>query len=220
MTIGEAIDLVHIAVTGGHLTQDSNVMRADICAYLPSAINYFNVMAMRERRNELRGEESGTWSDGSFYGVYTLTPALDMTTDQWYVDLPGAIMSLPKGRGIDGIWPIKNPRSPFIYIPSPQALAGAWGIMGDNVFYYLQKNGDATRVYFINPTAFTCDLTARALLEGASCMNDGDPLPCPPEAQMLIIDKCVQHFMQQRGFPADTAKDDRDINQNQMTTSA
>lgn len=219
MTVGKAIDLVHIAVTGGHLTQDSNVMRADICAYLPAALNYYNVAAMRERRAELRGEDGGTWSDGSFYGVYTLTPALDSTTSQWYVDLPGAIISLPRNRGIEGIWPIKNPTAPFIPAPSPQALAGAWGILGDNVFYYLQQNAGATRVFFINANAFTCDLTVRALLN-SGCLNDDDLLPCPPEVAIMVVDKCAEYFRQQRGTPADNAKDDRDINQNQMTASA
>jgi hypothetical protein len=217
MTIGQAIDLVHIAVTGGHLTQDSNVMRADICAYLPSALNYFNVVAMRERRKELRGEDAGgSWSDGSFYGVYTLTPALDSTTNQWYIDLPGVIISLPRNRGIDGIWPVKNQTAPFIPAPSPQALAGAWGILGDNVFYYLQREGEATRVYFINANSFTCDVTVRALLT-PDCMNEDDLMPCPPEVEMMVIDKCVQHFIQQRTIPADNGKDDRDINQGQPT---
>jgi len=216
MTVGQAIDLVHLAVTGGHLTQDSNVQRADICAYLPSAISYFTTLAIRERRAEMRQNElpGGPWSDGSFYADYTVTPVKDTTTSLYYADLSGSVMSLPSLRAIESVYYAKNPTSPFIQLASPQALAGAWGIMGDNVFFYTGQGTDgATRLWLLNYSAVgSCDVVVRALLT-ADCLSDDAPMPCPAEVEMMVIDKCVQHFGGQRGMPADNAKDDRDLNQ-------
>lgn len=213
MTIGEAVDLILIHVDGGHLTQDSNVLRADIRAYLPAAINYFTVAEMRMRRAEARGDSfiPSNWSDGSFFGIYTLTPV--NSEYGWYVDLPGHIVSLFNARGLESVYPIKAPLMPFIRMSNPSELAGAEQIMGPNVFYYPETAGEVTRLRLLNFSGSACDVIVRAMLD-ISALSDDSPLPVPAGVDMAVVDKCVQHFAAQRMSPADIALDGNDLNQN------
>lgn len=219
MTVGEAIDLILLNVTGGHMTQDANVLRADIRAYLPSAISYFTVMEMRLRRAEGISENGSpsVWSDGSFFGTYTLTPTA--SGSRWYVDLPGHVLSLFNARGVESVTPAASPTRPYVRISNPQQLAGIDDMLGSQVYYYPETSGEATRLWLINYASPVCDLTVRALLN-VDNLADTAPLPVPAGVDMQVINKCVGYFNQQRMTPADTALDANDLNQNHVNGQA
>lgn len=216
MTVGEAIDLILLAVTGGRLTQESSVQRAEIRALLPAAIDRFLTAEMRLRRQEARQDVmdgfASTWDDGTFFVGYDLTPALDSTRKSWYVTLPGKLVQIPGQRGISTVHPVKYPTQPFAAAKIPAALAGAEGILGSQVFYWPEVSGDETKVWLYNYTGFDCDITVWALLNSVD-LGDDAQMPIPNDIIPDALEWLRNWFMAQRGTVADNDKDDSDINE-------
>lgn len=216
MTIGEAIDLILLRANGGRLTQESAVQRADIRAYLPTALSYFLVAEMRQRRREAH-EEAGfggseSWFDGTFPGVYTLTPAQDADSKIWYIDLAGAAVSLPSGRGVQLVYPSEHPEKPFVRLANPSQIAGAEYILGDQVFFWAQNTSNrVSRIRLFNYIGPACPVEVWAILN-TDCLADTAQMPAPTNITMLVIDKCVDHFTGTRQTPSDNAMDGKDVN--------
>lgn len=220
MTVGEAVDLVLLAVNGGRLTQESSVQRAEIRALLPVAIDRFLTIEMRLRQSDARQDGadgfSSIWDDGSFFGIYTLTPVKDTTRNMFYVTLPGVLVHMPKQRAISTVHPVKYPTQPFVKASHPSTLAGAEGILGGQTFYWPETAADATKVWLYNYTGFDCDVEVWALLSTVS-LDDTDQLPVPGNIIPDALEWLRNWFMQQRGTVADNDKDDSDINEDQKT---
>ena len=217
MTVGEAIDMVLLRVNGGRLTQESSVQRAEIRTLLPVVMDRFLTIEKRMRKQESRQEGAPEpWDDGSFFGIYNLTPQKDSVTGLWHVDLPGSLSQIGSG-AISTVYPEKFPLLPFVPAKHPSLLAGANGIFGDQVFYYPEANGDSTRISLVNYSGFGCDITVWALLSTVD-LADTDQLPVPRSIQPDALEYMCQWFERQRGVIADNDKDDSDINEDQQRT--
>jgi len=216
MKVGEAIDLILLAVTGGRLTQENSVQRAEIRVLLPAAIDKFLTLEMRLRRQEARQDAmdgfASLWDDGTFFGIYTLTPAQDTTKGMWCVTLPGKLAQIPGQRSLGLVVPVKYPTKPFVQAKHPAALAGAEGILGSQVFCWPETIGDASKIWLYNYSGFDCDLEVWALLNSVDLGDDAE-LPVPGNIVPDALDWLKKWFMEQRGTVADNDKDDSDINE-------
>lgn len=214
MTVGEAIDLILINITGGHLTQDSNVHRAEIRAYIPVVIEY---LIGEKRRADIReARMSGRPIpplSSDFFGVYDIPVKKDGTG--YYADLPGRVVTTPYLASVQSVSIKGSDYSvpPLIRLSSPEEAYGL-PFVGATSFYYIEATTDgASRVRLINFSASNCNLIVRAMLSSEIVANDDQPLPVPGELRMLVIDKCVEFFRAQIGTPADQTKDDQGQNQ-------
>lgn len=215
MTLLEIAENVLIQVSGGHLTHDLNVHRADILSYLRSAIPKYNIIGLRERRSEARQDLAfglaSDWSTGSFWAVLTPEVKFDEITNRRYVDLPGFVQSLPNDRGIQAIYPKANPIAQFVRATSPAALIGTERIWGNMVFFYTIPVDGVTRIMLFNLTE-DCPVEVIALMD-PEAIGDEDQAPIIPEMIEPLIDHTIEHFLQTRGTPADKAIDAADNNQ-------
>jgi hypothetical protein len=214
MTVGEAIDLVLLNVTGGHLTQDSNVQRAEIRAYIPVVIEY---LIGEKRRADLREARMNAKPapplSSDFFGVYDIPVSSDASG--YFADLPGKVVTVPYLSSVQSV-SIKGADysvPPLIRLTSPQEVYGLPSV-GSTSFYFVEPTeGGSSRIRLINFSASGCNLIVRAMLSSDSITDDNQPLPVPGELRMLVVDKCVEFFRAQMGMPADQAKDDQGINQ-------
>lgn len=202
MTKGHIIDLVHINVSGGNITDESAIWRVDIEALLPAAVN----MALEKQRNiqlQLEGDRSMPTAMFSYYQENVRLDDLSRA----YVNVPVKFVKLPNDEGIRGI------RNPY-------GISGR--LMGENFArqykYYGCFSGDmfwykieGDKIYLKNLDPAIESLELFGIVE-ASELSDSDELPIPAGREVDVMGYMEKWFLEQRKIPADRKNDNRDLN--------
>ena len=130
MTKGQIIEQVYLLVSGGRLSPDTHVHRADIENLLPAAINYaITTYNRQERRDNM--EDIGILGVNSamsqaFTITKTYTPTLDTERDKYKITLDVKVQNLPKNKGIDDVFPVQG--KSYIRASSQREVQGLCGL--------------------------------------------------------------------------------------------
>lgn len=219
MKKGEAIDTILIQVNGGTLSQDSNVMRADIAAYLPAAIAAAAKMDAIQKRQEARADATVTglysyFPSTEFYSEVVRTPVLDSVTGKYYIEMPD-LLDLPNGWNTMGARPVGSFSVDYIRLSNPSSLIGV-DYMSQS-FFWIIKNGKQLRMYFSTLPFPIQDVAVQAALSPMA-QEDDDELNISPGMEDFVIQSAVNFFRGQRTIPADPILDDKDVNDMGMRT--
>lgn len=213
MTNAEIIDTVLLSVGGGKLSADMNVMREDVLAMIaPTAIYLMTGNAWNRKaasRQDLSAVGLSQPLDMSMGRNLMLTPVNDAARSLYYVDIPGVIVPLP---GSDGVFFV-SPKSglPYIKASSMGEVRGLCDIAETGTFWWLEKNGTSGRVYFLGLADASCQVSVFAATIDTTDENSEPGVP--KDLEVPLIEKLIEHFMRQRGNPADLILDGKDLNE-------
>lgn len=202
MTKGQIIEQVYLWVSGGRLSPDTHVHRADIENLLPAAINYaITTYNRQERRDNM--EEIGIMGINSsmnqaFTITKTYTPVLDTDRDKYKITLDVKVQNLPKNKGIDDVFPLQG-RS-YIRASSQREVEGLKGL------FWWPEFPD---IYLSDIGYPVCSFKVR-LVQSVSELGEDDEVPVPGDMEFQLIELLGQFFLKQRGEDKKVnANDDR-----------
>lgn len=195
MLKGHVIELVFTTVNGGRPSTDLSVMREDIAALLPAAVNYAitgDYWANIQRDNDRE-------IPNSFVAELISGP---VQTDQFgreYIDFDKKIINIPGNGGVRYV----QDQCGNIY--SPRAVGVSKKNYWDNALEYMQefqlKPNDKKMFLFNRP-----DLSEPFLVgyvADVSSLEDDDELPIPAGMEPQVIDLLTGFFTNQRMQPKD-----------------
>jgi hypothetical protein len=214
-TAKEIVEQVYIRVSGGALSADVNVVRADIFAMLPAAIGHIALISHREdRREQLQDIQvygGGALSEVNAPILSTIQLPVEEDTDRdlHYMTVPGTIVGLPGDRGMNSVFPSQGDAS-YIRLRDPRE---AHGLSCDGVVFFWQENvaGD-TRIYLKGLGSPVCDHYAK-LVYLPSDLSESDMVPLSGTVELRVIEYLVDFFTKQRMTPDDSRHDDNEDEQ-------
>lgn len=222
MTKQTMAETILLRVNGGSLSHDSNVLLADILAYLPVAYADVVRKVLFENRAMQRADAGvSVYSadvNQSLYHTMTVTPALHSTRGIYYADLPHVLLDLPGAWAMGYAQPIAAHDSPYAKIANPSMIAGdpLLGKITPYVWWETMTNdaGDqVSRIYFSTMLMPICDVLVAAIV-GIENFGETDHIPGGKTVDAQIIDRCVQHFLGQRSVPTPGINNEADSNDN------
>lgn len=201
MVQGVAIDLVLLRVNGGILTDDKNVQRDDIRAYIPIACNLATSKAYYINKRE----EGDRDFPSSFYGTYNLT--ITQSNGVATVTFPKTIVPLPSNQGIRYfIDNCGNTYTPLSDIEIP--MINYYKTQFPLIRFY-RRTGMVAQLWNVSPLA--TNVNAVVMIDPENFV-DTDELPIQAGMEQDFLDSIVQHFSGQRQQPADADDDAKDVN--------
>lgn len=200
MTKGELVESILIKVNGGRLTADTKVRKEDIAILLASAINYATVQQYGINK-QVTGENEFPESFISSYPNVEVQE--DSDRDLRYVDIPVAILALPKNYGFQSASPMKG-NSLFVQTSFNDRQQNQYysNSFADVTLYWLEGN----RVYFQNLPQITDKILLR-LIQSLRDIADDAELPIPGGLEITILDIMDKWFTGQKAMPADYKPD-------------
>ena len=212
MTFNECRDLVMLAVSGGLLSVESAVQRAEVEAYIPVAVQDVVAQDARERAVlNARLKSVGTIVSTPFSHFESISVALTKEGNYWVGEIDGAIIQGDSGLLIGPVTAC-GPSAPINYLPMKSQgeytiLAGL-GIAA-KAFWVVAADGK-TKFYLTHaPTDCKVDISVSLL---PSCGCGDKALPVSGALGKRVVDVCVQHFARQRSAPADARVTGNDLN--------
>ena len=194
MTKANFVELVILRVGGGVLTDEMNLQRVDVEAYVPAAVNY----ALTAGRNTSISQEGNRDLPSMFYGTFT-DLAIDRTGSVAFVTLPKGYVSLYGNEGVRSVFDdCGNYYSPLM--DADRRLIKSYGkkLLGQGFYYPIGKS--KLEVYPTNPLVES--LNGEYIVR-AEDLADDDELPLPADTEAMALDLCVQWFTDTLSRPAD-----------------
>lgn len=195
MTKGEIIESVVLSVSGGRLSADVDVRREDVAVLVAPAISaalqqYLDNSLDRNRKVLSLTGAPGQHLSGGFTVTYTLTPAKDTTRGLYYIEMPGRLILVANGFGVETVQPTQGRKS-YKGVGSQSELSG----LGDTgiVFYWHELISGNSRLYFDTLGQPVCDHIVKAVIDPAGYGIDDD-IPLPSGVDMAAIEMLVNHF--------------------------
>lgn len=201
MKLKEYVELVLLNVNGGVLSPDDSVLRVDIRAYAPVAIN----KGLDNAYNENRAIEGDGSLPSQFYGFFGPI-ALDTTSKPFTFLLEKGTVPLKGGYGLKNV---VDDAGNF-YAPVPDNQLPNLKYMVETVpclNWYRRVGQDKIEVYTDNDLLESISYQAIADI---SKMDDDDELPIQAGQEPLVMEIAINHFRAQRGMPYDNASDNKD----------
>lgn len=208
MTKGEVIDLILLSVNGGKLSDDANVQRGEIAAYMNIAFaTAAKAMVVGDRALAMRQQPYLAGAGFSaLYKPYIATPVKDESRGLHVVDLPDTASSSDMD-GVGVIYPIKNPSAPYIRMLTAIGHAGMPALAAFPSFHV--EDG---KVFFHNLALPVGQLVINHM-PGVVGLGDDDAIPYSDEVIGLAIQAAESWFRRQRETRADDVSDDKDLNE-------
>jgi len=188
------VESVILAIGGLVLTDEFNLQRVDVEAYLPAAVNY----AVTAGRNIAISQEGNRDLPSMFYGTFT-----NLT-----IDRSAAVASITLPKGYIPLYGNEGVRSVFdncgnYYAPLMDAdrrtIKQYHEMLIDQGFYYpIGKN--KIEVYTSNPLVTALNGEYIVKVED---LADDDELPLPASTETMALDLCIQWFTNPISRPAD-----------------
>ena len=200
MTVGVAVELILLGVNGGKPTPDNSVMRADIRAYLPAAVNY----AMDATYNLNLQIEGDRDFPSEFYTVFD-SVVIDRTGRLPKIALTLGTVPLKGGAGIRFVYDNCGQQ----YGPISDSDMGSieyYSKLTPGMGWY-RRTGAEISLYGINPLAETINYQAITKVED---LTDAEELPLQAGSEDMVLSRMIQWF--QKKTPYDNLVDTRDIN--------
>lgn len=200
MLIGIILESVFLRVNGGKPSTDNSVMRADIRALLPAAINYamdasYNINIKSEGDRDLPTE---------FYGSYDDVPVIRTGKKPYFVLQKGTVPL----KGNAGIRSVYDDCDHF-YAPltdSDMATISHWSGISTGTKWYRRK-GMNVELWNVNPVATVINYQAITSIEE---LDDTDEAPIQAGQEPVVMDLLFQWVTGQKQIPYDSKIDARD----------
>lgn len=197
------IELVLLGVGGGVLTDELNLQRVDIEAYLPAAVNY----ALTAGRNISISQEGNRDLPSMFYGTFT-DLVIDRSGSVASVTLPKGYVPLYGNEGVRSVFDnCGNYYSPLMDADRRTINAYKDKLIDQGFYYPIGKS--KLEVYPSNPLVVS--LNGEYIVR-AEDLDDEDELPLPAGMETVALDLCIQWFKDQRSMPAELINNKADIN--------
>lgn len=204
MKKGILVELVLLRLNGGVLNDESAVLRSDISAYLPSAVNY----ALTKSYNIGIQVDSTRDISGLFWGTFYDLPVIRSVGRRPRIALPKGTIALPRNQGIR----IINDGCGGVYTPLMDADLQTINYYKD--FFpgskFFRLYADFIDFYGISPVVET--ISELGMIVRTEDLEDDDELPIPAGMEEDVINLCDRHFGGQRETPADKIENTVDLN--------
>jgi hypothetical protein len=201
MLQGVAVDLISIRVNGGQLTDDGDVLRDDIRAYLPVAYNLVTSKAYYLNRQQ----EGDRDFPSSFYGTYTCT--ITQNNGIGTITFPKTVVPLPSNQGIRYV--IDNCGNTYTPLNDGEVpMINFYKTQFPNIRFY-RRTGMVAQLWNLSPLATSVNVV---ILVAPENFADTDDLPIQAGLEQEFLDICIAHFSAQRQTPADKTVDSSDVN--------
>lgn len=199
MLIGIIVESVFLRVNGGRPSTDNSVMREDVRALLPAAVNYamdatYNINVKTEGDRDLPAE---------FYGVFQ-DVSIDRTGNKPSFVLGKGVVPLKGGQGIRFVYDdCGGYYSPLT--DSDMPTADYWSSISGTKYY--RREGNKVNLWNINPLAETINYQAITNIES---LDDEDDAPIQAGMEPAVIDLLVGWITGEKQAPYDSKVDSRD----------
>ena len=211
MTRKEAVDLVLLAVLGGKLSDDANVQRAEVEAYMnvayAGAIKAVVVDGQALQSSPKTGSAQLGSALNNLYKPHVGTPEKDDDRNMWKLVLPG-VLPLPGSSGVSIVYPQKNPNLPYMRFDNAIAAAGAAHITSVMPAFHVEEATIWFHAYPlpVHPVVAMC-------CPSIDTFGADEELPFPKEVDGVALKLATDWFRDQRQTMADNISDDKDLNE-------
>lgn len=206
MTKGAVIDLILLNVLGGKLSDDANVQRGEVDAYLDIAYAMAAKAVVVESLS-LQGASQMGAAFNTVLSPFTGTPTKDSDRDLWRLDLP-RVLPVEGNDGVVIVYPQKNPSMPYLRMDNAISYAGA-SHLGDLMpSFHVESNV----VWFHNYPMPVHPVVAM-ICPSVSAQEDTDELAYPEGITARALQYAEAWFRKQRETMADPTSNDKDLNE-------
>lgn len=200
MKVGVLVELIYLEVNGGKPTPDDSVMRADIRAMLPAAVNY----AMDKTYNLNLQIEGDRDYPSEFYSVFT-DISINRTGRIPFIPLTSGTVPLKGGAGIRFVYDNCGNQ----YGPVSDAEMGSieyYSKLTPNMGWY-RRTGNNLYIYGINPLVTRLSYQAITKVED---LADTDEVPLQAGSENDVLANLINWFSKK--LPHNTLVNSRDVN--------
>lgn len=201
MTIKKLVELINLAINGGVLSPDSSVLRADIRAMLPMAVNSALDRAYNSNR-EIEGDGSLPSQFYGFFGPIKLNTAKFPYT----FDLEKGTVPLKAGYGIKNVVDdLGNVYSPIPDFALPNLMYTFEISTGTNWYRRIGKK----KIEIYSHNDLLSDISYQSICDVEE-LDDDDDVPIQAGQEEYVLGFLIRHFSIQKGNPYDNAADNKD----------
>lgn len=210
MTKETLVEIIYLNINSAKPSADLNIKRVDIKSLLPLLINdavtAFSRQSRKDVYEELRiyGASNGETVNSQFLTTFKVTPAIDVDTGYYYIDVPKKVAVLPFSRGINDLRPLKG--------MSYQRITSFLEISGIESFItaYWHENFNGTSKILINNIGTpVCEHFLQIVVD-FSAMSDTDELYLPGGFNEYILSSARQYLLGERQIPAEYKIDNKE----------
>ena len=201
MQLKKLVELVNLRINGGVLSPDHTVLRADIKAFLPLAVN----AGLDKAYNENKAVEGVGDLPSQFYAFFgpvrLENGSLPMT-----FKLEKGTVPLKGGHGLKNVMD----ECGNFYTPVPDMALPNLRYTFDmtpGMNWYRRVGSDKIEIWSHNILTETINYQA---ICDADLLEDDDEVPIQAGQEPFVIDFLVRHFSGQKGIPYDNASDNKD----------
>lgn len=199
MRIGIIIETVFLSVNGNKPSTDNSIIRADIRALLPAAINY----ALDAAYNDEIRSEGDRDMPNEFYGYYE-DILVDRTGKRPFVPMTEGAVPLKGNQGIRFVFDdCDNYYAPLS--DGDLATANFWADRGTGSKWYRRKK-NTIELWNILPTA---KRVSYAALTDINSLSDEDEAPIQAGKEPMVIEM-LSNLVRGKQTPYDNKIDSRD----------
>lgn len=200
MTVGVAVENLFLRVNGGKPTPDNSVMRVDIRALLPAAVNY----AMDKAYNLNLQTEGDRDYPSEFYSVFEAIE-IDRTESVPFIELTLGTVPLKGRAGIRFVY--DNCGTQYAPVPDAEyANIKYYSSLTPGMGWY-RRTGAKLYLYGVSPISVTMNYQSITKVEDLA--ND-DEMPLQAGTEAEVLEMMAKWFINK--LPYDTLVDTRDIN--------
>lgn len=217
-TKAEAIEQVYLHITGGQPTEDFNVQREDIAAYIGNVFNTVALIDSRRRRQEAKQEGVGsTGVDPAFLSTEFLTVAYDADQGMKYAEFIKKVLLMDNAYGIAEVGAKKFNEEKgdmaFVKIKGRYDGVGLDYLFTEVVRWYYDNVSGKQRIYFkgISPVVEEVRVSYVIAFDDLA-MDDLVPLPSGLETE--VIDRTVAFFQAEADKQVDNTNNSNDDRRN------
>lgn len=194
MKKGVFVESVLLAIGGGVLTDELNVRREDVEAYIPAAVNY----AVTAGRNTSIAQDGNRDLPSMFYGTFT-DLLIDRTGSVASITLPKGYIPLYGNEGVRSVFDdCGNYYAPLMDADRRTIKHYSKKLLQQGFYYPIGK--DKIEVY---PTNVLVEKLSGEYIVKCEDLDDDDELPLPASTETMALEQCIQWFSRQRQNPAD-----------------
>lgn len=202
MTIGVLIESLFLKVNGGRPTPNDTIMRVDIKAFLPAAINY----AMESAHNIELASDGDRDFPSEFYSVFEGMP-IDWSGNIPFIELTLGTVPLKGGAGLRFVYD----NCQHLYTPVPDS---EWANIGyyssiTKGMYWFRRTGIKLYLYGLKFSPLIESINYQAITK-VEDLDDSDEAPLQAGTETIAIKYMAEWF--DKKFPYTTKVDGNDIN--------
>lgn len=214
MTKAEAIDLVILPLSGGKLSNDNNIQRPEVEAFLDLALATAVKKALFEAKALARTEKaSGMLFEDSipetFFTTETITPTKNTTRGVYSAEISG-VLTISQGWGIRNPRPVKNIKESYGRLPDPSIVSASPAVFEGQPFFWAEYNDNTgvTEIFFTKMPAPVCNFLVQ-VIKNPTSLDADDTINAPDDMIMDAIRAAIEHFAPQASTKADIRSDDK-----------